>query len=119
MELDVLIVWVEATEVDVGVVDGVLDEEEEAPAAVPGAVAPDNGEALKTRVAGRWVEFSLLYRGDNDVVFLEKVVDFRRRRPNAVGVELENFGAWRMMRATTRRTRVWMYGSTDEEKSED
>ena len=114
-----LIIRVEATEIDVDVVDGVVDEEEEASAAIPGAIAPDDGEALKTRVAGRWVEFRLLYRGDNDVLFLEKVVDFRRRRPNAVGVELENFGAWRMMRTTTRRTRVWMYGSTDEEKSED
>ena len=70
MKFDAGIVGVEAAEVDVDVVDGVLDEEEEAAAAVPGAIAPDHGEALEAGIARRRVELCLLNSSDDDVVFL-------------------------------------------------
>ena len=116
MEFDAGIVGIKTAKIDVDEVDGVLDEEEEASAAVPGAIAPDHSEALETWVTRRWIEFCLLNRSDDDVLFLHEVVYFRRGRPNAVGVELKDFGAWRLMRTRTRaRTRVRMDGSADEE----
>ena len=70
------IVGVKLAEIDVGEVDGVVDQEEEAAAAVARPVTPDNGVAIEFWVARRRKQLSLLDGGDNDVVFFDEIAKF-------------------------------------------
>ena len=64
--------WVNVTEVDVGVTESVMNEEEEASTSITCTIVTNNGESIEARVSGRRTQLGFLYRSYYHIVSFQE-----------------------------------------------
>ena len=109
--------WVNVTEVDVGVTESVMNEEEEASTPITCTIVTNNGEAIEAGIPGRRTQLGFLYRSYYHIVSFQESTQLCSGRSDPVTVELKE--ARRRNGSARSGSRIRVNGAAHEEEDED